>query len=99
MESSLREKKLNMLYHRIGLLHNLSKEEVRKIVESPYAFAKEKINDLDVKGIASEEEFNNTKTNFIFKYLGKLHTNYKTIKGRKKQSDTFIQINKDKWEK
>lgn len=99
MEKSLRDKKLEAIYHRIGLVNNLSKEEVKKIVESPYEFAKEKINELDLKEIKDEEEFNSITTNFLFKYLGKLHTNYRTISGRKKQSEAFKKINKIKWEK
>lgn len=99
MDREVREKKLERLYHKIGLTNNLSREEVRKIVESPYELAKEVINGLEIKTIETEEEFNQIKTNFLFKYLGKLHTNFKTIKGRQKQSNTFKQINKSKWEK
>lgn len=99
MEKELRERKLEKLYHRIGLMHNLSKEEIKKIAESPYEFAKLRINELDFKEIKDEEQFNSIKTNFIFKYLGKIHTNFRTIKGRKKQSDTFKEINDKKWKK
>jgi hypothetical protein len=99
MEKQLRDKKLEALYHRIGLVNNLSGAEVKKIIESPYEFAKEKINELDLKEVKEETEFELLKTNFLFKYLGKLHTNFKTIAGRRKQSEAFKQINKEKWEK
>ncbi len=93
------QEKIDKLYHRIGLKYNLNKEQIKKIVESPYKFAKEKTDELNLKDIQSEEEFDKLKTNFIFKYLGKLHTSYQSIEGRRKQSETFKQINKEKWKK
>lgn len=99
MDKEVRNKKIDALYHKVGLMNNLSKTEVKEIVESVYEMAAKRINELELKEIDTEEEFDKTKTNFIFKYLGKLHTNFKTIKGRKKQSDTFKQINKEKWQK
>ncbi len=87
MEKELREKKLNALYHRVGLMNNLNATEVKKIVESPYEFAKEKINELDLKEVKEEEQFNVLSTNFLFKYLGKLYTSFRIIEGRRKQRE------------
>lgn len=87
MEKELREKKLHALYHKVGLINNLNATEVRKIVESPYHFAKEKINELDLKEVKEEERFNVLNTNFLFKYLGKLYTSFKIIEGRRKQRE------------
>lgn len=97
--TTINKKKIDKLYHRIGLKYNLNKDQIRKIVESPYKFTKEKTDELDLKEIESEEDFDKLKTNFIYKYIGKLHTSYNAIKGRRKQSETFKQINKKKWEK
>lgn len=93
------EDKLEKLYHRVGLKHNLNRAQIKLIVESPYKFTKEMVDELSLKEVESEEEFNLLKTNFIYKFMGKLHTSYKTIAGRKKQSETFKEINRKKWEK
>ena len=87
MERELRDKKLDALYHRVGLLNNLNAKEVKKIVDSPYEFAKEKINELDLKEVKEEAQFTVLKTNFLFKYLGKLYTSFKIIEGRRKQRE------------
>jgi hypothetical protein len=87
------------LYHKLSLKYNLNKETIKNIVESPYEFTKEKLKDIDIHSIQSEDEAELTKTNFIYKYIGKFHTNFKLINRRRKQSEAFKQINKKKWEK
>lgn len=99
MSDKRQEKKINELYHRLSLKYGLSKEEIKQIVESPYEFTKETLKDIDVNKIQSEEDADNTKTNFIYKYWGKLYTNFKLINRRRKQSEAFKQINKKKWQK
>jgi CTP synthase (UTP-ammonia lyase) len=93
------KKQIDALYHRLSLKYNISKEDIKNIVESPYLFTKEKLKEIDVEEIQSEEDADITKTNFMYKYIGKLHTNFNLINRRKKQSEAFKKINKKKWEK
>ena len=92
--SSIDDDKINKLIHRIGLEFQLRDEEVRKIVNSPYKFTREKITNLSLDGIETEEDFNKIKTNFIYVYIGKLYTSYPIYKKIQKQS---INLTK-KWE-
>ena len=75
------EKKVNDLIHSIGLKNNLRDSEVREIVESQFRFTQETIRGLKL----TEENINDVKTNFIFKYLGKLYFDKKQLK--KKNED------------
>lgn len=52
---------------------------IQKIFESQFRMAREVIKNIDMIDM-SEEEFNNTKTNFNWKYLGKFFVRYSTIK-------------------
>jgi murein L,D-transpeptidase YafK len=99
MSQKIQKKKIDDLYHRLSLKYNLSKEEIRQIVESPFEFTQDTLKTIDVNTIQNEEDAANTKTNFIYKYWGKLYTNYKLINRRRKQSEAFKKINKKKWEK
>lgn len=92
-------KKIKQIYHEVGLRNNLRDNEVKEIIESQYKFIKEKIESIDFRSINNEEEFNKLKTNFLLKYLGKLHTNYPTLTKVKKQSKGTIKNNKKRWEK
>lgn len=99
MSNKVQQKKLDALYHRISLKYNIPKEDIKNIVESPYLFTKEQLSKIDINEIQSEEDAESTKTNFIYKYIGKLHTNFKLINRRRKQSEAFKEINRKKWEK
>lgn len=99
MGNKIQDKKLDALYHKLSLRFNINKEEIRNIVESPYLFTKEKLKEINVDEIQSETDAELAKTNFMYKYLGKLHTNFKLINQRRKQSEAFKKINKKKWEK
>jgi hypothetical protein len=92
-------KTLKKIYHEVGLRNNLKDKEIQEIVESQYKFIKEKIINIDFHNVQNEEEFDNLKTNFILKYLGKLHTNYPTLTKVQKQSKATIKSNKQRWEK
>lgn len=72
------EIKVNKLIHKIGLKYNLRDSEVREIVESQFRFAYEQIRNLDIDG-----DIDDMKTNFIFKYLGKLYIDKKQLKKKK----------------
>lgn len=60
---------------------------VQKAYESQFKMTRDVIKELELADL-SEEEFNNLKTNFNWKYIGKFRTSYE-----------FIQKLKKKWEK
>jgi hypothetical protein len=70
------EEKINSLIHNIGLNNNLRDQEVREIIESQFRFTYDTIRHLDL----TEKQIEETKTNFIYKYLGKLYIDNKTFK-------------------
>ena len=70
------EQKVNALIHSIGLNNNLRDCEVKEIIESQFRFTYDKIRSLDLKEKSIEE----IKTNFIYKYLGKLYIDNRTFK-------------------
>ena len=80
------------LYHKIGLNNNIRDAFVKEIVESQYAFTKEIIDKIEFEKGMTQEEFNNLKTNFTYRYLGKLHTTFNTV-------SSILKRKKDKWEK
>lgn len=98
MSKDTSEVHLEKLYHRLSLKYNLPKTEIKEIIGSPYLFTKETLADIDVNTIQSEDDADITKTNFIYKYIGKLYTSFKLIDRRRKQSEAFKKINKKKWE-
>lgn len=59
---------------------------VDQIFNSQFKFARETIEAIDIKGV-SKEELKNIKTNFNFKYIGKLYAVNKNL--NKKGDDKF----------
>lgn len=80
------DKTIKSLIHKIGLKYNLQDHIVNKIINSPYKFTRETITNLNINPDITEEEFNELKTNFIYLYIGKLHTNYRVVNKQKNQS-------------
>jgi len=74
--SKVDDDRIKILIHSIGLKHNLQDEVINKIVNSPYKFTREKISELEISDDMSEEEYNKLKTNFMYLYIGKLHTTF-----------------------
>lgn len=99
MSKLINDKKLLALYHKVGLMNNLTDAEIKQIAESPYEFTKLKLDILDLDAIETEEDFSKVKTNFIYKFLGKLHTSFAMISRKKKQSETYKEINNKRWKK
>lgn len=91
-----RNRKLRSVIHNIIKEHKINDEQFNEIVNSPYAFTKDTIEKLDLKEI-NEEEFNKLKTNFIYKFIGKVYTDYKTVKSTQSRVSTFLKMNK--WKK
>lgn len=67
------EKKINDIIHSIGLNNNIRDEEVREIIESQFRFTYETIKKMSLDTM-TKEEINGLKTNFFYKYLGKVYT-------------------------
>lgn len=77
------EQKVNDLIHCIGLKNNLRDSEVKEIIESQFRFTYETIRNLDL----TEKQIEEIKTNFIYKYLGKLYIDNKTFKIKKEHGN------------
>lgn len=73
MSKEINDRKVKTIIHRIGLLNNLTDNEVRNIVESQFRFTYETIKNISLDDL-SEEEVENLKKTFYYKYLGKLYT-------------------------
>ncbi len=57
--------------------HNLSLDQVKRIIESPYSFIREKTRELVIEDNLSKEEFSKLKTNFNIPCLCKMYASYK----------------------
>jgi hypothetical protein len=79
MSKEINEKKVKDLIHKIGLVNNLTDEQVKNIVESQFRFTYEIIKNISLDEL-SEEEIKELKKTFYFKYLGKLYTTEEIIK-------------------
>jgi len=60
--------------------HNLPESVVEEMFNSQYKFYKETMNKLPIKEIETEKEFNELKTTFYFKYIGKFFINWNRVK-------------------
>lgn len=90
-----RDKKLvDNLIHSLALKNNMSDEELRRIVESPYEFAFKMINELDLEGVETEEQFDKLKTNFIFPEMFRLIIDFKSLQARNNRRKNIKKINK-----
>lgn len=63
---------VSSIIHSIGLKNNMVDSVVREIVEAQFRLAYQEIRKIDLSS-TQEETINELKTNFYFKYLGKLH--------------------------
>ena len=74
----IQEKKVNDIIHTIGLNNNLRDCEVKEMVESQFRFMYEKIREMSLDTMTAEE-IDKLKTNFFFKYLGKVYTSVEIV--------------------
>jgi hypothetical protein len=81
------DEKIKQILHRVGLNNNLRDDDVRKIFESQFKFTYDTIRELELKEI-TEEELDNLKTNFQYKYIGKLFINKEILKKKWKRQQT-----------
>lgn len=73
-------KKVDKLIHSIGLKYFLSDKDIKEIVESPFIFTKEKMKQIDLTKIKSQEDVDKIKGTFLYKGLGRLYLSPKMIK-------------------
>lgn len=73
------EKKVKDIIHTIGLNNNLTDEQVKQIVEAQFRFTYEQIRKLKLSDL-TYEEIDKLKTNFYYKYIGKLYTSGETVR-------------------
>lgn len=71
----MKNKKIKNLIHSIGLENNLSDEEVEKIVKSQFEFTRNKIQELNEKGLNKENKKEFKQVVFHYKRLGKIFLN------------------------
>ena len=88
--SKLDKVKIDNLIHKLGLKYQLPDNVIKEIVESPYKFTLEKIKELELSNIETEEELNSIKTNFIYKGLYKMYIDFASVKRRKQQKNNLI---------
>jgi len=91
-------KKVKDLIHSIGLMNNLVDKDVKEIVESQFRFAYKTIRELNFEGL-TDEEIDNLRTNFYFKYIGKIYTDSEIIKRSLKRDEIVKQKYIEKNEK
>lgn len=79
------------LIHSIGLLNNLTDKEVTEIVESQFRFTYETIRGMNFDDL-TKEEIDNMKTNFYYKFIGKVFTTGDIVE-RQRKRDTIVYNN------
>lgn len=99
MSNKLNQDKVKALIHRIGLRHNLSDDVVKDIIGAPYEFAEKEIRKLKLMDITSEEELEKTKTNFLFKHIGRIYVLYSSIQSKRNRIKNMNKVNKERWKK
>lgn len=85
---------IKLLMHKIGLKNHLVDDVIAKIVNSPYKFTRQTIAELNIDNVNSKEDFNDLKTNFLYKYIGKVYTSYETICTNRIRSEKLIEYHK-----
>ena len=79
--------------------YGLPTEVIQNITDSPYLFTYEKLKDLKLDNIKSEDEATQLKTNFNYKGFGKLYLNYPSLVARKNRQTNALKINNKQWKK
>lgn len=79
--------KVKKLMHSIGLKYHMTDETIKNIVESQWEFANKKMVEMPWDDIHTEEDLEKTKTNFLFKYLGRIYVSMIQINRLNKRRD------------
>lgn len=91
--------KVQALIHSIGLKYRLSDQIIKEIVESPYLFTAEKMDEIaniDLLEL-SEEEQEKLKSTFMYKSFGKMFLSLPYLKRLIKQKESLKKFNQEKW--
>ncbi|HEX8586073.1 MAG TPA: hypothetical protein VF680_16890 [Allosphingosinicella sp.] len=88
------EMKVKRIIHTVGLNNNLTDEQVREIVESQSRLAYDIIKDIDFDNVTSEE-IDEMKTNFYFKYIGKIYANSDNLEKLRRKQEYLNKLNKE----
>ena len=87
--------KVRQLILKLARKYNMTAKEIEEIVYSPHHFTYEKLKEIDLDKVESEEEAKSLKTNFNYKALGKLYVSYPALLTRKKRiKNASIKLNK-----
>jgi hypothetical protein len=97
MNNEINKKKVKELIHTLGLKYQMSDEDIRTIVESPFLFSYLKIRELDLNNVKTEEELSNLKTNFLYRAFGKLYISNALLSRFHKQKIEGKNLNNKKW--
>lgn len=85
---------LKKILKSLSLKYNMPVAEIEELVNSPYLFTHEKLKEIDIDSVNSEDEANLLKTNFNYMALGKLYLSWPSLKLRKKRIENASKINK-----
>lgn len=93
MDKEINAKKVKDIIHSVGLVNNLTDDEVRKIVESQFRFTYETIKNMSFENL-TDDEIEDLRKTFYYKYLGKLFTNSDVIK-RQKNKELILKARRE----
>lgn len=74
----------------ISRKYNIPESVAEDIFNSQFKFYRETVSNLPLKTIETEEEFNQLKTTFYFKYIGKFFTTWGKLKKMKEFNNNKI---------
>lgn len=97
--SKLDDDKIKKIIHSMALKYNMSDDDMKNLVNSPYEFTYNKIKEMKLDEISTKEELDNTNTNFIYRSFFKLVVDWITIKGKINRKNNILKVNKEKWKK
>lgn len=94
------KKEVDKLIHSLALKNNMRDEDLKNLVNSQFEFANIKIKELNrLENIETEEDLENTKTNFIFTSFFRLFVPYYRIRARNNRRDNINEKINNKWKK
>lgn len=93
--SKLDKIKTDKLIHKLGLKYNLTDETIKKLVESPYEFTAEKLQEIHFDEIETQEQLDEMKTTFMYKSFGRLYISFPMIKRRIDRKKNKLNLNKN----
>ncbi len=96
MAKTVINRKLRPVVNKIIKENNITEDQFNEIINSPYCFTKDTIDAIDLSEV-TEEDFNKLETNFIYKFIGKFYTDYRSVKAT--QLNRSKHLKHSKWKK